>query len=69
MSDEWERVNTEKATTQRGFVNSGHPNARTHRLKVPGGWLYRVIIKTAVGSGTYGERVCMSFVPEVPDAD
>ena len=68
MSSEWERVNTEKSTTRDGF-NSGHPYARTHRLKVPGGWLYRVVIKTTVGGGTYGERVCMSFVPEVPDAD
>jgi hypothetical protein len=68
MSSEWERVNTENSTDKHGF-STHRPNARTHRLKVPGGWLYRVTIKTAVGGGTYGERVCMSFVPEVPDAD
>jgi hypothetical protein len=55
MSDtKWELVASENATDKHGY-NTKHPNARTHRLKVPGGWLYRVTAKTGV---------CMSFVPE-----
>ena len=47
-------------------------DSRTHRLKVPGGWLYREIIETAVANASHGvirgQQLALAFVPDVEHA-
>jgi hypothetical protein len=56
--DKWERVNTEHGR------RATEPTAYTDRLKVPGGWLYRCIVKTVKAQNQYGEEISLCFVPD-----
>ncbi len=49
----WERVDTEHGR------RAMEPTAYTDRLKVPGGWLYRCIVKTV-----YAQEISLCFVPD-----
>lgn len=63
----WERVNTEHGR------RATEPTAYTDRLKVPGGWLYRCIVKTVKAhsdvanrpwQSQYEEEISLCFVPD-----
>jgi len=40
------------------------PASQTQRLRVPGGWLYRCMVKTVKAHDRYGMEVSMCFVPD-----
>jgi hypothetical protein len=64
MSDsKWERV-----CWHSGNMRRDDPPSKTHRLRVPGGWLYRCVIKTVKAPDHYGMEVSMCFVPDPLEA-
>lgn len=42
-------------------------NEKTERLRVPGGWLYRTMVKGAAGDRVYASRPALCFVPDPPE--
>ncbi len=65
MSDsKWENVCWQNDRDRRD-----EPASQTHRLRVPGGWLYRCMVKTVKARDRYGMEVSMCFVPALLDAE
>lgn len=59
MADrEWERVNTESSR------RPTEATAYTDRLKVPGGWIYRCVVRVLKAQNQTGEEISMCFVPD-----
>ena len=56
----WERLNSENHKLDR-------PATVTDRMKVPGGWLYRTLVKALKSQNGYGREVAMCFVPDPKD--
>jgi len=61
--DEEQSVKIEQNGKAHQYVESGHPNARTYKMKVEGGYLYRTCVKTIGHEGQYGVNVALCFVP------
>ena len=62
MTPQWELI------TQRKHHEHDWPVDTTERLKVPGGWLYRVI-RDDSSFGESRETTALVFVPDAPDLE